>query len=112
MALIIQPVEMVHQVDTHTELDSIIKSTDGLIVVDFFADWCGPCKRIAPKIEQWATQFPSITFLKVNSDENEESSAIFEVTSLPTFVALKRGKIVATIIGANETALVELINRN
>lgn len=79
---------------------SEIPST-GLVVIDFFAPWCGPCKRIAPVFEELETLFPSVTFLKVNVDEAEELSQEFSVQSLPTFVFLKNYAVHTVVEGAN-----------
>jgi thioredoxin 1 len=74
---------------------------DKKVIIDFFADWCGPCKRIAPVFVELAEKFPNVVFLKVNVDEAEELAQGFEITSLPTFVFLHNGNIFHKMEGAN-----------
>jgi thioredoxin 1 len=78
------------------------------VVVDFFADWCGPCKMIAPKFEELSQQFKEVTFVKVNVDEAGVSAAWLQdiasqcrVRSMPTFHFYKSGTKVNELIGAN-----------
>jgi thioredoxin 1 len=80
---------------------------DKKVVIDFFADWCGPCKRVAPVYAELAEKLTDIVFIKVNVDEAEEVAEGFEVTSLPTFILLNKGNIYKKIEGAN---LNELVN--
>ena len=64
---------MVKTIATLDEFNAEI-AVDQLVVVDFYADWCGPCKAIAPKIEEMAAENEDVVFLKVNVDENEETA--------------------------------------
>lgn len=73
----------------------------GVVVIDFFATWCGPCKVIAPKFEEMAKFYPTITFLKVDVDESQELTEQYDVRVMPTFVFLKDGQKVETIEGAD-----------
>ena len=73
----------------------------GIVVIDFFATWCGPCKAIAPKFEEMAKLYPTIAFLKVDVDESQEITELYEVRVMPTFVFLKDGKKVETVEGAD-----------
>ena len=73
----------------------------GAVVIDFFATWCGPCKRIAPFFEQLADEYVGVTFLKVDVDESPELTNAFDVSVMPTFLFLKNGKIVKRIEGAD-----------
>jgi thioredoxin 1 len=73
----------------------------GPVVIDFFATWCGPCKRIAPFFKQLADEYVGITFLKVDVDESPELTNAFDVSAMPTFVFLKNGKIVKRVEGAD-----------
>ncbi|KAK0098047.1 hypothetical protein PV326_011582 [Microctonus aethiopoides] len=68
---------------------------DALVVIDFFATWCGPCKIIAPQFEELSKKHSSVIFLKVDVDENDEISATYEVSSMPTFVFIKKGEVVS-----------------
>merc|ERR1711957_43164 len=75
-----------------------------LVCVDFQAEWCKPCKKIAPAIARLATEHPDISFLKVDVDELEETAATYNISAMPTFVFLRGGKEVTAlrVMGANE----------
>ncbi|KAG5192942.1 thioredoxin-like protein [Tribonema minus] len=91
---------------TVAKLDQEIKEAGNmLVVVDFFADWCGPCKAIAPKYKAMAEEFPKAVLLKVNVDKNKAASERYSVSSMPTFVFLKGGRVVDTLKGADEGTL-------
>lgn len=82
------------------------------ILVDFYADWCGPCMRFAPTLDKLSEQFPRTLFVKVNVDECEELSNEFKITSLPTFLLFEKGnrKAISTpILGADETKVLGLL---
>ena len=79
---------------------SEIPST-GLVVIDFYATWCGPCKRIAPFIEELEGHFPSVTFLKVDVDNAEELMQEYSIQSLPSFVFLKNYQLHSVVGGTN-----------
>eukprot|EP00903_Cladosiphon_okamuranus_P005798 g5745.t1 len=103
----------VKEVKTLAALQEELKAAKGmLVVVDFYADWCGPCKQIAPVYKEMAKEFPKAVFLKVNVDNNKETAQKYAVQSMPTFVMLKNGKKVDEIKGAGEDALRQAISRN
>jgi len=90
------------------------KSGD-LIVVDFFAQWCAPCKMIAPKIEKMSKEdFPTgVKFFKVDVDENEDTAQEQEISAMPTFLFFRNGqKLADNVMGANEAKIKELIEKN
>lgn len=70
------------------------------VLVDFWAEWCGPCKMVAPVLEEIAAEHPSIVIAKLNIDENPQLAAAYQVTSIPTMHVFQDGQIVKTIIGA------------
>lgn len=80
-----------------------------LVVVDFFATWCGPCKMISPKLEELAKDFKNITILKVDVDECEDLAMEYEVSAMPTFVFIKKGQKVDSFAGANFEKLKDTI---
>lgn len=82
-----------------SSLDEI--PTNKNVVIDFFADWCGPCKMIAPKFSELEAQFPSIEFLKVNVDDAEDVAERFGVRAMPTFIFMKKSKVIGKVEGAN-----------
>ncbi len=78
----------------------------GAVVIDFFATWCGPCKRIAPVFEDLADKFyPKVQFFKVDVDESGELVNLFDISAMPTFVFLKDGKVVKKVEGADMAGL-------
>ncbi|KAJ1434197.1 thioredoxin-like protein [Ochromonadaceae sp. CCMP2298] len=82
---------------------------DKLVVVDFSAVWCGPCKAIAPAYQSLSEQFTDVVFLKVDVDVAQGVAARYEVMSMPTFLFLKGGKVVGRFSGASVQKLVETI---
>ncbi|KAH8329391.1 hypothetical protein KR074_009663, partial [Drosophila pseudoananassae] len=96
------------------DLDSqLTKAGSKLVVVDFFATWCGPCKMISPKLGELATQYADhIVVVKVDVDECEDIAMEYEVSSMPTFLFIKNGSKVEMFSGANATRLEDVIKAN
>ena len=88
-------------------MDDIPK--DKKVVIDFFATWCGPCKRIAPDYEKLAENYTDIEFVKCDVDESSELAELFEVESLPTFLLINNLKVVHTFIGADMEGLTKKV---
>lgn len=72
----------------------------GLVFVDFFAEWCGPCKMTGPIIDQLAEEYTDVTFYKVDVDANPDLASQFSVFSIPTFVIFRDGAVVTQFSGA------------
>lgn len=102
---------MVSQVASKSEFQEALKH-DGLVVVDFFATWCGPCKMIAPLLDKFSKEYPSAKFVKVDVDEVGEVAQEYEVSSMPTIIFFKNGEIVQKVIGANPNALKQALAAN
>ena len=71
------------------EFDQFLADTEGLVLVDFWADWCRPCHALSPVLASLESDFEEIAFIKVNTEENQELARAFGVRSLPTVVLLK-----------------------
>eukprot|EP00934_Nitzschia_sp_Nitz4_P002469 Nitzschia sp. Nitz4//scaffold144_size56818//39094//39609//NITZ4_006543-RA/size56818-processed-gene-0.71-mRNA-1//1//CDS//3329536534//2459//frame0 len=85
--------------------NAVEEAKDKLVVVDCFADWCGPCRAMTPVFEALSQQHSNVVFIKVNIDELPAVKEFLGVWALPTFVFVKRGQKVSTVTGANEQAL-------
>jgi len=74
--------------------------SENLTLVDFWAEWCGPCKSMHPVFENLEKQYPNIKFARVNVDQNQNISTKFAIQSIPTFIMFKSGKIIDKMMGA------------
>ena len=78
-----------------------VLNSEQLVVVDFYADWCGPCKMMAPIIEEIATMYDGVANVgKLNVDESPDTSSKYRVMSIPTLLFIKNGEVVDKIVGA------------
>ena len=79
-------------------------------IIDFYADWCGPCKMVAPILEELSNEFPNITIYKVNTEVEQELSSLFQIRSIPSILFIPLGKQPMIQAGAMpKTALKEII---
>jgi len=85
--------------------DESVGSSDSAVIVDFWAEWCGPCKMIAPVLEDIAKEHAgSLSVAKLNVDDNPETARRFEVLSIPTLIVFKDGKPDKRLVGAKGKA--------
>ncbi|XP_035699249.1 thioredoxin-like [Branchiostoma floridae] len=105
---------MVRQVDTREEFQAVLtEAGDRLVVVDFMAQWCGPCKAIAPEVEKTEEEFgDEVIFIKVDVDVNKETSEECNISCMPTFHFYKNSQKVAEFSGANAVKLRGFINEH
>lgn len=88
-------------------------SKNPLTLVDFWATWCGPCRMIAPIVEQLAAETEGVTFAKVNVDENGDVAVGLGIQAIPTLILFKNGQAVDRVVGVQtKEALKALIDRN
>lgn len=85
---------------------------EGTVFVDFYADWCGPCKMMGPIIEEVEQELSSIKYIKVNVDEAEEIAARYGIMSIPTFFLFKNGKLTSKMVGGHsKQEVIDFINK-
>ncbi len=86
---------------TDDTFDAEVKNSDIPVVVDFWAEWCGPCKMIAPILDDIAKEYAGkVKVAKINIDENQQTPAQFGVRGIPTLMLFKNGSVEATKVGA------------
>jgi thioredoxin 1 len=96
-------------ITTPEQYDELLSTKSKLIIVEFSAQWCGPCKVIQPAYEQFAKQNPHVLFLSVDIDDVPEAADKAEVSAMPTFQVYKDGKMVNELRGASKPALETMI---
>ena len=80
--------------------DAEVLESETPVLVDFWAPWCGPCRVVAPVLEEIAGEREDLRIVKLNIDENQQTAARFQVLSIPTMILFKGGQPVKTVIGA------------
>jgi len=103
--------QIAHVSDDQFEAE-VLKSTEP-VLVDFWAEWCGPCKMIAPILDELATTYQGrLKVAKINIDHNRKTPLDYKVRGIPTLMIFKDGKVEATQVGAiSKTQLTQLIDR-
>ena len=101
---------MVKELESVDDFKNAIASSK-LTIVDFFATWCGPCKAIAPKLEDLAESNPNIQVVKVDVDKLEDLSQEQGITAMPTFLFFKNGSKLDSIRGANIDSIKALVEK-
>ncbi|KAI8852181.1 thioredoxin [Chytridium lagenaria] len=102
---------MVKEIQSESEFNELIKS--GQIVVDFHATWCGPCRMIAPKINEFSQKYSNVVFVKLDVDDVAKVAEACGITAMPTFQIYKDGQKIGQVVGADpakvEAAIVKAI---
>ncbi len=102
------------QSTTDQSFDTDVLQSNKPVLVDFWAEWCGPCKKISPVLEKIAVAYADkIKILKLNVDENTDTPSKYSVRGIPALLLYKEGKVIGTKIGlATETQLSEFLDDN
>ena len=85
---------------TDANFQAEVLESDTPVLVDFWAPWCGPCRMIAPHLEELAAEKPELRIVKLNVDENPATAAQYNVMSIPTLLLFKHGQVAKQIVGA------------
>ncbi|MDO6508343.1 thioredoxin [Colwellia sp. 4_MG-2023] len=89
---------------TAEEYETEVLQFEGDVLVDFYAQWCGPCKMIAPVVEQIAQENESLKVVKIDADNSQELMVKYGIRGLPTLLLLKNGEPIATNVGASSVS--------
>ena len=81
------------------DFEKEVMAEKGLVLVDFYADWCMPCKMLSPILEELSEEIDDVKIVKVNTDKNQELASSFGIMSIPTLLFVKDGKIIDTLVG-------------
>lgn len=96
---------------TKDNFESEVLNAKEPVLLDFWADWCGPCRMVSPIIDKIAQEMTSTKVRKINVDEQRELAAKFQVMSIPTLVVMKNGKVVSQTMGARpKAAILQMLN--
>jgi thioredoxin 1 len=85
---------------TDANFQAEVVESDTPVLVDFWAPWCGPCRVVAPVLEEIAQERDDLRIVKLNVDDNQQTAAAFEVLSIPTLILFRQGQVAKKVIGA------------
>jgi thioredoxin 1 len=101
---------MVALLNSESQFKTLISSSK-VTLVDWFAEWCGPCKAVAPELDRMEKEFPQIQFIKVDVDKFPSLAAAYSVSAMPTFTFIKNSKSLDTIVGADVNKIRLLLSK-
>lgn len=95
--------------DRNCLIEKLQEAGEKLVLIDFYADWCEPCKLISPKLEEYATEYPDIVVLKVDIDENMDIANEYNVILMPTIIFIKNKEMVSVFRGSQYEEVLSMI---
>jgi len=96
---------------TKSNFNTEVVQSEKLVLIDFWAEWCGPCRMLSPVVEQVADEVPSVKVGKINVDEQPDLAGQFGVMSIPTLILFKKGQVVNKSVGFQQkSAIKEMLN--
>ena len=103
---------MIKQIN-QKDYSELVENKKGVVVIDFFATWCGPCRMLSPVMENVSNEVSDVAFYKIDVDENEALAMKFQISSIPCLVLLKDGEVKSRILGYRPlNDIVSWINNN
>lgn len=100
----VNPHSMIQDIKSEADYEKAIAASN-LVIIDFYATWCGPCKMIAPMLEKFSQEYTGVSFYKIDVDAVTAVASSNQITSMPTFLFFKSGELVTKVIGANPAAI-------
>lgn len=94
-----------------TEQNFKTKIAEGVVIVDFFAEWCGPCKQLAPFLEKKQKEYPDVKIYKVDTEDCQMLTNLYQVRALPTVIIFKNGKEEERVVGFSAQAIDNTIRK-
>ena len=91
------------------EFKQVVLESNQVVVVDFYADWCGPCQMLSPVLEEIASKHPSLKIVKINVDDNMDICSTYHISSIPNVMIFKDGQMVDKFVGFQSAQKVEEI---
>ena len=96
---------------TNQDFEKEVLQNEKEVLIDFYADWCGPCKMLAPIIEEIAKENEKVKVVKINLDESEDLAMKYQVMSIPTLIIMKNGQIIKRSVGfVEKDEILNMIN--